>query len=592
MQKKIISNTLHIGTQLDGYEIEKVLGQGGFGIVYRAKNLQNHNLVAIKEFFPSTLSIMRTDDQTQITANSQEDLDSFEVGLEKFRKEATALSQFQHPNIVQIIDYIRAFGTEYFVMPYERGMTLADYIKTYGSFPSEEIINLLVPILNGLDMMHQYNIFHRDIKPDNIFLREDGMPMLIDFGAARQAIGEKSQDFTQILTHGYAPPEQYETKASNQGAWSDFYALGATFYSVMTGERPPPASDRINALVGHGSDPIVYPRGEYDTTLLNSLMKAMMIRREERFQTVDEWFEFLFSDSGDGEEKREDGVLPKGFILNINSNSYIEIIECLEKNSSENRYKAKYIFETQRDCLFNEFYPRALINDRDRDFFEEITEIYREYLLFSACKQNIEWLPRPYLSQSGIVGNFQLLDDDTLTLKEYMRYVTDTTTLDEDGVINIGLETLHYLHNCGDDSFLHLGISLDSILIGKERMLLAHTGWAEYCDLLILNYQYKNISITQPERDYNYILADKYIDSSSDIYALGVVLYRLMIGIDIKLENYITRLNSFLENDVDLYVRPYGYSSELTAVVMRAIAIDQRDRIASIDEFMNVLKKI
>jgi serine/threonine protein kinase len=592
MQKKIISNTLNIGTQLDKYIIDEVLGQGGFGIVYRATDLQNRNLVAIKEFFPSTLSIMRTDDQTQISANSQEDWNSFEIGLEKFRKEATALAQFQHPNIVQIIDYIKAFDTEYFVMPYERGITLADYVKSYGSLSNEEIINLLVPILNGLDMMHQYNIFHRDIKPDNIFLREDGMPMLIDFGAARQAIGEKSQDFTQVLTHGYAPPEQYETKASNQGAWSDIYALGASFYFVITGERPPPASDRINALISTNRDPIVYPYGDYDSTLINSLMKATNIKRENRFQSVNEWLEALFSKTDD--KKRTNEVLPIGFQLQLNDTTYLEILSVISSNDYENRYKIKYVTQNQEEIgFFNEFYPRVLLSNYsslrpisfDEEYFWEIVDVYKSYSLDSKMLHT----PQLYISQNGIVGNYQILDDGFITLDDYVLFERDINYLDEKSIIDIGIKVLEYLKETPNkEPFLHLGIDLNTILIDGSSVVLSNTGLAYYCNILILKYLNQSHFITQAERDYNYILADGYIDVYSDIYALGVVMYRLMVGIDKELDSYMNRLNS----DIDPYTIPKGYSIELIRIVMRAIAINEKNRIASIDEFIDALKKI
>ena len=301
MQKIINSNILPNNTILNGediYRIEKELGQGGFGVVYKAKNLTDGSYVAIKEYFPSLLGISRDSDTAYITAGSHEELKYFKVGLEKFKNEALALAKFEHPNIVKIIDYVAQYGTEFFVMPFEDGITLKEYMKTFGKFPQEEIINLLVPLLNGLKEMHKHNFYHRDIKPENIFLRKVGMPMLIDFGAARQAIGEKSQDFTQMLTHGYAPPEQYETSAKRQGPWTDFYALAATIYTIITGEKPPSASDRTGAMSSCEIDPLKYPYTpeKHDDKLLNSLMKCMTLKVKDRFQNTDEWFNELFED--------------------------------------------------------------------------------------------------------------------------------------------------------------------------------------------------------------------------------------------------------------------------------------------------------
>jgi len=213
------------GFELDGYRIKSMLGAGGFGITYLAEQTSIGRNVAIKEYLPAGIAARARDD-VSVEPVSDEDRADYEYGLGKFREEAKTLVTFDHPNIVTVHDYKEANGTAYLVMQYVEGETLQAILKRDKTLPENEIREILDPILDGLDHVHKAEFLHRDIKPDNIVIRKDGVPILIDFGAARLALGEKSKSLTAIVTPGYAPFEQYASRG-NQGPWSDIYAMGA-----------------------------------------------------------------------------------------------------------------------------------------------------------------------------------------------------------------------------------------------------------------------------------------------------------------------------------------------------------------------------
>jgi serine/threonine protein kinase len=293
-------NALPISCQLQEYIIRSVLGDGGFGITYLAKDTQLNALVAIKEYLPNDLAVRESDYTVQ--AKTQQGVDFFAWGLERFLQEARILAQFKHPNIIRVLRYFQAHNTAYFVMEYERGRSLIDAVHKGDIANETELKKLLLPLLDALEMVHNAGYLHRDIKPDNIYLRDkDKSPVLLDFGAARFEINQRSRSVTSIVTPGYAPFEQYESDGAGQGAWTDIYALGAVLYHIIWGIKPVAATKRISAIMRGASDPmkpaVEVGRGKYPTHFLQAIDFALKVKQEDRPKNVKIWRTQLFSNS-------------------------------------------------------------------------------------------------------------------------------------------------------------------------------------------------------------------------------------------------------------------------------------------------------
>jgi hypothetical protein len=235
-------NALPPGFRFEEHEIIRILGSGGFGITYLGFDHNLNKPIAIKEYLPNDLAV-RTDGSTVLPKSSADKKD-FEWGLERFLDEARTLAKFDHRNIIKVHRFFRAHETGYILMEYAEGKTLSDLMKEKGKLDADELWAMLEPILRGLKVVHKNEYLHRDIKPGNIIIRDDGTPVLIDFGSARQALGAKSRSITAIVSPGYAPLEQYSVRG-NQGPWTDIYALGAVAYKCLTGKVPPDATVRI-----------------------------------------------------------------------------------------------------------------------------------------------------------------------------------------------------------------------------------------------------------------------------------------------------------------------------------------------------------
>jgi len=239
------------GSKLKEFTIVKELGTGAFGVTYLAVD-KDSNQFAIKEYLPNDLAIRQVD-QT-ISPKSESDKDNFYYGLDSFIDEAQTLEKFNHPNIVKTNGFFKENGTVYIVMDYEEGQDLHELLGKEKKLDEDKILSIILPLLDGLRAVHAQSFLHRDIKPGNIYIRTNGIPMLIDFGASRIALGEKSKSLSVVLTDGYAPKEQYSSR-SKQGTYTDIYAIGAVMYKMMTGETPIESSARSDAVTDDEPDP-------------------------------------------------------------------------------------------------------------------------------------------------------------------------------------------------------------------------------------------------------------------------------------------------------------------------------------------------
>jgi serine/threonine protein kinase len=288
-------DALPLGTEMEGYRLEDILGAGGFGITYRAVELSLDREVAIKEYLPSGIA-RREGGTMTVTAVSDVAEEDYQWGLDRFRQEAKVLVTFRHPNIVPVLRFFEANNTAYLVMEYQHGESLGQILQRDTRLTEADILELVHPVLEGLSAVHRAGFLHRDIKPDNIFIRQDGTPLLIDFGSARQALGQHSKSLTAIISEGYAPYEQYQT-GGDQGPASDIYALGAVMYRCVTGYKPPDAPSRVTSLMQEKDDPMEAAsktgRKGYSHELLHAIDTALAVFERERPQSVDEFRDLL-----------------------------------------------------------------------------------------------------------------------------------------------------------------------------------------------------------------------------------------------------------------------------------------------------------
>jgi len=275
------------------YQVGRILGKpGGFGVTYLGFDRLNEERVAIKEYVPREIAGRDTDGRT-VVPYSTNDSKEFQYGLERFTGEADVLAQFDHANIVSVRDFFEANGTAYLVMDYYEGKTLKIYLQEQpgGRMDPEIGGHVMLRVLDGLQEIHAEGYLHRDIKPSNIYLTQHGRPILIDFGAARQAMGERSRSLSVVMTEGYAPYEQYHRKG-DQGPHTDVYGAGATLYRIVTGQKPAPATERI-------VDDTLQPPHEIDpdvpAPMSRAVMASLAVQGADRPETAGDFHDQLQS---------------------------------------------------------------------------------------------------------------------------------------------------------------------------------------------------------------------------------------------------------------------------------------------------------
>ncbi|MDP8228003.1 MAG: serine/threonine-protein kinase, partial [Candidatus Electryoneaceae bacterium] len=288
-------NALPIGTQIQEYRIERVLGVGGFGITYLVMDINLDRQFVIKEFFPAAIAVRH---RTIVNPQTNLHKKAFQLYVDHFLLEAQNLAKFDHPNIVKVSRFFSANNTAYFVMEYAEGESLQDYLDSIRDPLDEDaVLKIFHPILDALKVVHAQKLLHRDIKPGNILLVRGGEPLLIDFGAAREAIGLDSHSIDAVLTPGFAPAEQYETRSTRQGPWTDLYSVAATMYYCITGRVPVPASDRTSASIYKEPDPLIpirkFTRDRFCEGSLSVIEQSLKVKYTDRPQTVDEFLRIL-----------------------------------------------------------------------------------------------------------------------------------------------------------------------------------------------------------------------------------------------------------------------------------------------------------
>ncbi|MGD8938913.1 MAG: serine/threonine-protein kinase [Gammaproteobacteria bacterium] len=300
MTEEAVSNTLPIGSLLHWYEVQDILGRGGYGITYLAFDRNLHRNVAIKEYLPSDFAHRVNGNTVHPMTDGHGNL--YDWGLERFLSEARTLAQFSHKAIIKVNSVFEQNNTAYMVMEYEEGDDLAVAFEKRKPFTQEQLLKLFLPITEGLALVHDAGFIHRDIKPANIYVRHDGSPVLLDFGSARQTLKSQTTALTTLVTTGYAPFEQYNQSDDEQGVWTDIYALGSTLYYCITGDKPVDALKRSAGLIKQGRD-VYEPISSvqipgFTQNFLRAIDHALMFHPERRPHSVRYWADMLTGKMG------------------------------------------------------------------------------------------------------------------------------------------------------------------------------------------------------------------------------------------------------------------------------------------------------
>lgn len=282
MTKTLPQPALPNGHLLQNYRIVRKIGGGGFSVVYLAYDADNKQVI-IKEYLPTGLA--DRDANFSVSPNSEDNARLFKYGMRLFFEEGRALTGINHPNIVKVENFFRANETVYLVMKYEQGRTLQDHIRAHPGEITEGLIRrVFAALLNGLRDVHAHKLLHLDIKPGNIYIRTDGSPVLIDFGATRQSFNKEHQKILTMYTPGFAAPEQYQQGSDHLGPWTDIYGIGASMYACLSGAAPPAADVR---LIQDKLVPAVTAwRGKYSRRLLQTIDVCLRLDTKERPPSV------------------------------------------------------------------------------------------------------------------------------------------------------------------------------------------------------------------------------------------------------------------------------------------------------------------
>jgi serine/threonine protein kinase len=299
-------SVLEDGFLLLDYRILKVLGSGGFGVTYLVRDENLKRLFAIKEYFPSEFSF-----RSGVTVRPRERREAdFAWGKERFLDEARTLACFDHSNIVKVVRIFDANSTSYMVQEYQSGRDLKQWAAGLDSPPTQtELDQLIAPLLDALSVVHRNEVLHRDISPDNIYIRDDGTPVLLDFGSARQAVAQRTETVSAMVKSGFSPVELYSTKGKGQGPWSDIYAFAATLYSLVTGSAPEQATERLVEDDYVALKQTAPGLGQYRQSFLTAIDWGLKLPQAQRPRSVEEWRPALLEDAA---VKPDQGIVSPG----------------------------------------------------------------------------------------------------------------------------------------------------------------------------------------------------------------------------------------------------------------------------------------
>lgn len=479
---KAFPKALPPGTPLCGiYIVRRTLGQGGFGITYLAEEHQTNRFVAIKEFFPDTMA--DRNGTNQVIPFTGVRGENFAYGKETFQAEAETLEKLKAvSNIANVYRYFEENGTGYFSMEYIRGDNLTQYVQSHGGKLSyAEAEKLLLPIMSAMSAVHARGIIHRDIKPDNILITEDGIPKLLDFGSARYSLGEKSRSLDVVLTYGFAPEEQY-SRRGRQGAFTDVYALAATFYYTVTGRTPPDSIDRKDR------DELIAPStlGVKLTDFQeDALLKGLAVYPEERWQSMEEFRQGLLGNTivspPEDSDENTDVV-----IQNDDAHSPENIVQGGDVQvQNKGNKKPKGLLPLVAVLLtaivlvavgFHYFNPNIPEPTPEPEPVPEPELVSKseplgntvEILASGSCGKNVSWeLDREGLltiSGSGTMYDFDYSSDDDTVNTEWWDFREEITSVSvENGVTQIGSYAFAFCENLKN---VTLGKSVKSIESG------------------------------------------------------------------------------------------------------------------------------
>ncbi len=623
-------------TMLQEYKIESVLGAGTFGMTYLAVDTHLENRVVIKEYLPNDLAVRK--ESSTVVPKTHSDAENFQWGLDRFLQEAKVLAKFNHPNIVKISRFFHTNDTAYFIMNYEEGQDLDEYLKQCSyNLSEEEIYNIIMPILDGLREVHSTEFLHRDIKPGNIFIRKSGSPMLIDFGASRFAMGAKSKSLSVVLTEGYAPKEQYSS-TSKQGAYTDIYAIGAVMYKMATGKVPPESSARADAITDDEPDP--YQRIQdmenisYGDNFKKAVDWALEFRGKDRPQSVRELQDVLIETLELVDSVQKQTIQPDNSFLqnrfksnkcHINKSSenedldekihqeYNEVALAAESKLQKYRiqsvlgigaFKITYLAEdTQlhKKVVINEFFPARIVTRtgnnsivpkslQDEDGFKQGLEhfVKESKTLTRFIHSNIVKINHFFAANNTAYFVMDYIEGEDLAI----HLNNMGRTLSEEEILSIIqpiVDALRVVHSHGQ---LHRDINPYNIFLKNNgsSVLMGFTTGSK----LGMGAEYKSLSVVPIE---GYAPAEQYSFTAkqgayTDLYAVGAVMYKM--ATDKVPPAPSIRAETFIEEELDSYSRlqdmpNIAYSENFKIAVDWALEFRKQDRPQSAKEFQNAL---